>query len=314
MNILSIDIDFLFTEMKEYHKYINEDVAPSKAWECIKIIKPELTFKPDKKSFAWLLEVLEKKCKNSKDTFLIEEHDQIVGILKELKCEDASMYNIDYHHDLTYTGEISDLNISNWVVHSRHMNLIKEYNWIKQDDSDMCQYRPFKYKQDSWKDIDPDVLPEFDYVIFCVSKHYTPYEQWGVAGKLKSILDMEIRNRFTETDPPIFDITEFKEFDGKDIVEDVEVAWYQYKGFYVQSEKFYGVNWLSFINLEGKKLNVLTACDNLLAKLIKKDTIGFCWENGYKSEVLIKRLARKYVIINKTVKDNRTEILLKKED
>jgi len=29
MNVLSIDIDFLFTEMREYHKYINEDIALS---------------------------------------------------------------------------------------------------------------------------------------------------------------------------------------------------------------------------------------------------------------------------------------------
>lgn len=313
MNVLSIDIDFLFTEMRKYHKFINEDIEPEKAWECMKIIKPELTFKPDGNTTKWLLNVLKIKCKEAKETFLIEEHDQIVPILRELKCNQATMYNIDYHHDITYEASITDLDISNWVLHSRHENLIKDYKWIKQDDSDMCGFRAFTYQQDSWKDVDVNILPNFDYVIFCVSKHYTPVWSWGVARKLKSWLDMEIRNRFTESDPPIFDITEFKEFDGLECVEDVERVYYQYKGFYVESEKFFGVNWLSFINLGKRKLNVLTQCNELLGRLIKKDTIGFSWETGYKSEVLIKRLVRKYDIINTTVKGNRTEILLKKE-
>lgn len=314
MNVLSIDIDFLFTEMREYHKYINEDIAPDKAWKCIKLIKPELSYMPDKKSFKFLMDLLSSKCKNSVKTFLIQEHDEIIKVLRDNNLKEVSMYNIDYHHDLTYTASIEDLNISNWVVHGRHQNLIKDYAWIKQDDSDMCQYRPFKYKQDSWKDINVDLLPEFDYVIFCVSKHYTPYQHWGMAKKLKAILDNRIRNRFTESDAPIFNISDFPEFDGTDIDCEVETCWYAYNGFYVQSEKINDVTWLSFINIDNKKLNVITPCYHLLNDIISKGKVGFSWVNGYKSEVLINRLLRKYVILSEEVKGNRTEIILKKED
>lgn len=314
MKVLSIDIDFLFTEMKTYHKYMNEDIAPEKAWQCLKIIKPELTFKPDKASTRFLIDVLRKKCRSAKETFLIQEHDGIIPVLREIGAKDATVFNIDYHHDITYKGEISDLDISNWVVYGRHENLIREYNWIKQDDSDMCEYRPFRYKQDSWKDINVDLLPEFDYVVFCISKHYTPFDFWDVAKKLKSYLDVKVRNRFTESERPKFNIKDFKEFEGLDIVEEVEEAWFEYNGFYIQSEKFFGVNWLSMINIEKRKLNVLTQISEFVDRMIKKSNVGFCWNTGYKSEALIRRLSKKYVIISETVKDNKTEIILKKEE
>ena len=63
--------------------------------------------------------------------------------------------------------------------------------WIHQDGSEMCFDSPIQYIHYSWKDLtskDIDLIPEYDAVVFCVSKYFTPYKYWNIAEELQSYL------------------------------------------------------------------------------------------------------------------------------
>lgn len=86
-------------------------------------------------------------------------------------------------------------------------------------------------------------------------------------------------------------------------IEDMEVishytAVFNCNNYYVIGEFNFIKNlcWLSIICIGDKKENILAPSLRLLNKVIKNYKIGFCWEKGYKSEILIKRLSKNFKV------------------
>lgn len=74
---------------------------------------------------------------------------------------------------------------------------------------------------------------------------------------------------------------------------------YKYEDYYMLLDFDFVKNtcWTSIIHIGGKNQNILTPSINLLNKISKNFKIGFCWEKGYKSEILIKRLQKNFKLV-----------------
>lgn len=176
-NVLSIDIDFLFKECADYSEYVDPELTPSQSWQVIRWKSKLKEIKHDKKSLLYVLGILKNKCKNA-EIVSINEHDEIVEILSDRFVIDSRLYNIDNHHDITYDAILSSCNLSNWVTYARNLGYIKDYVWIRQDNSKYPEISQIQYSSGSYKDIGFDRIPDFDLVVICTSKHYTPEQYW----------------------------------------------------------------------------------------------------------------------------------------
>ena len=194
-NIMSLDIDFFFTEMNTYQKYMDNDLTPRQSWQLVKWRAErdgkKLSFEPCNLSLEYIKNVLMNRCKGAK-VVLITEHDEIIRVLEKEKCFEDNLYNFDYHEDISYQedpGEDIELDIENWIQFARKKNLVKRLAWIGQDDSRKTQQTLIKIGNTSWKDYDWQDFPNFDLVVICVSKHFTPPKYWGLAKKLKEFTE-----------------------------------------------------------------------------------------------------------------------------
>ncbi|MGL4672890.1 hypothetical protein [Cetobacterium sp.] len=192
MKVLSIDIDFLFTGMNEIQKYFDVDLSPIRSWKVVNWKSKGTKYLPCQDSADWLDNLLKIKIKKDTKVFLIEEHDGIIKVLRENKCDKVDMFNIDYHNDISYGNEDEELNLENWVQFARKENLIKNYNWICQDDSKVCKDSPIFHNFCSWKDVNLELIPEFDIIVLCTSKHFTPPKYWGLCERISKDINYRI--------------------------------------------------------------------------------------------------------------------------
>lgn len=159
----------------EYRELINYDIDPEKSWLMVEALG--IDYDINNHTLDFIIDVINKKCNNSK-VKVINEHNEIIDILIEEKLNDVDMYNIDNHHDITYHNDNSKANLENWVIHARNKNLIKNYNWVHTDVSDMCLDSPISFVHACYKDVNLDLIPNFDLVVLCISKHFTPMKYW----------------------------------------------------------------------------------------------------------------------------------------
>lgn len=194
-NIMSLDIDFFFTEMNTYQRYMDTDLTPRQSWQLVKWRAErdgkKLSFEPCNLSLEYIKNILANKCKGAK-VVLITEHDEIIKVLEKEKCFEDNLYNFDYHEDISYEedgAEDVELSIENWIQFARKKNLVKRLAWIGQDDSRKAHQTLIQIGNTSWKDFDWQICPDFDLVVVCVSKHFTPPKYWGLAKKLKEFTE-----------------------------------------------------------------------------------------------------------------------------
>ena len=185
-NVLSIDIDILFNEMPIYEKYIDEDVSPSLSWDIVKsrckTNNEEVNFRPCAKTMRFILDILNNKCNNS-SIFQIEEHNEIIDILRSQNARFCNIINLDNHEDVLYNIRRTELGIDNWVTHSVIENLCGFYWWIGREVS-VKTNNLITNRFSNYENVKIDSLPEFDVVVFCKSKHYTPKEWWHLQENL----------------------------------------------------------------------------------------------------------------------------------
>lgn len=184
MNILSIDIDFLFMDMNLIQKNFDTDLTPSQSWQVVKWKTKKDKFNYDESSYNFLLEILSSKIKKDTKIFKIWEHDKIVPLLENEKVKNSTVFNIDYHHDISYDNDDTELTIENWVTHCKRKKILEKYNWITQFDAKPCVCSMLTHSRIDWENVDVEKLPEFDIIIVCVSKHFTPKEHWELADEL----------------------------------------------------------------------------------------------------------------------------------
>ncbi|MGL4998248.1 MAG: hypothetical protein ACRC0R_03925 [Cetobacterium sp.] len=193
MNVLSVDIDFLFTDMNLIQKCFDVDLSPERSWQVVGWKNEGKKFEPCKKSADFLNEVLKNKVTSKTKIEVIVEHDEIIKILEDNNCEEVNMFNIDNHHDISYGDNLENLTIENWVLHARKRNLIRKYSWICQDDSEKCENTTILYDFCSWKDVDIEKIPKMDIIVLCVSRHFTPIKYWGLADSISKELNYLIQ-------------------------------------------------------------------------------------------------------------------------
>lgn len=194
MKVLSIDLDWLFLDCPEYQKYMDCEVDWETSWRVIKAYLPDSDFKPCQDSLEYLKYILKNSCKGAK-VDIIEEHDEILDVMRRNNYKDAEIINFDHHHDISYGDDDHDLSIENWVLFGRKEGLIKEYVWIHQDNSKLCQHAAFKYLHESWKDTPVELFDKhkFDHVVICISKHFTPPEYHHLSVFLKGEIKYNIK-------------------------------------------------------------------------------------------------------------------------
>ena len=308
------DTDIFFRDCYRYQKFIDDELTPIQSWKVIEWKTGTQDYLLDSDCMKFVKTILRKKCKNS-ESFLIKEHDEIIDIIKDYG-KNNFITNIDFHHDITYGNDDSDLNIENWVQFAREKDYIKNYLWICQDNSEICRLSPFNYTRSTWKDISIDNLPEYDLVVFCISHQFTPPKYWGVAQQLREYLHNEIKNEFVLCKEPKFNENLYPYYVGKDndgVVE--KSAWYKYFGYYINGELIDGTVWLSIINLDNKAKNILSPSKKIVEGILKYYNVGFTWHKKYKTENYIRRLTKHLNIKKEYEDDTHKYIVLKnKED
>lgn len=188
--VLSLDIDFFFPEMNIYQKYFDVDLTPRQSWQVVrwkaKKNNKKLFFKPCNFALNYVVEVLLNKCKGAKIVG-ITEHDEILEVLRKNKCENADLYNFDFHEDICYGNEDDNPNLENWIQFARQENLVKRIAWISQDGSRKTGMSTICTSTMCWKDCDWENFPEFDLLVVCTSRHFTPPEYWYLNKKMREI-------------------------------------------------------------------------------------------------------------------------------
>lgn len=175
MKVLSIDIDFLF-DCQDYHKLTNFDLTGEQSWEMINALGNK--YEPHKKYLELLKSILKKNTDKNTKIEIITEHDEIIKTMENNNITESDLFNFDFHHDVTYFEGDSKLTLENWVRYAKSKNLVSRYNWIHRELSEYDFKPPFNFDRICVCDLNLNVLPKFDLVVICISKHFTPMEYW----------------------------------------------------------------------------------------------------------------------------------------
>jgi len=186
-NILTIDIDFLFKKMNQYQKFIDFDLTPKQSWKVIHWKTKDMNIEPDYESYEFVKKLLREKCSKA-EVQCVSEHHHILNILQKYNVYLGDMVNVDYHHDINYSNVLGEATESNWVTHARNNNYIRNYAWIRQDDSELPLYSNISLSHDSFKDFPIFELDDFDLVVICTSKRYVPPEYWTITQEFANMI------------------------------------------------------------------------------------------------------------------------------
>lgn len=308
-NVLTIDIDFMFTEMNKYNEKIISELKPEQSWQVIRWLTGQDEFKPCLNSISFILKIIRQFCKNSIVEQIVE-HNEIVDVLKKYGCKDTELWNIDYHHDLNYKTILSDdVDLSNWVTHARHQGLIKNYTWIRQDDSKFPINPPIQYHSASWKDLREELIPNFDLVVICTSKHYTPPKYWKLN---KALYQFALKDRnfgkfieIPKNKMPSVDLKKYPHYWNNNQGERV----FFYEGLFIELNMLDTIPYLSFINF-GDPKDILNIGNELLEYILRLyETIGFCWDLEGTGRY-VERLSKRYKYKKQFTKGNINYMIL----
>lgn len=298
MNILSIDVDVFFNG-HTFAKHTNFNVSPELNWKLMDMIVTEdreVDLEVDFKSLSKVVDIIENKCKNAKVRY-ITEHDEIIEVMKEFKCKEATMYNCDDHHDLSYDNDDTTLTIENWVRHAKAKRLIKDYHWIHRPLSDMRYQSSFYHTRTCLDDINVDDIEDIDLVVICLSRHFTPKKYWtSIPNLLFSFLGEDLKH-FKEVSPmniPIKSVENADDYLVDGTLPDVYRV-FRNKDLYVVVERD-GDVYMSMFSVGGKS-NLFTIKEVVDKMLDEYGCVIFDFKKGIRNEMFIKRLVRNYTII-----------------
>lgn len=304
-NVLSIDCDLMF-ECDEYSKYTIHSLEPGLAWEVLELISKKKGVNIDinievLKSVARVFD----KCKNAKFR-LINEHDEIIDIMKEYNCKDATVYNYDHHHDITYGNNDSELSLENWVRHGKKLGIINEYHWVHRPMSDIRVDSPFSFYKTCLNDVKTKNMNEIDLVVICISKHFTPKKYWDSLPN--TLLSYKSINGWQEITPSSVPLEESKKLKTYSIDGTAPIPDRAFK------------KGKSYILLEDKNVSIFSL-DNKTCMFSIIDVVKYLLEDkkeliidyivGIRNENYIKRLVRHFCIVSEDIAENVATIKFK---
>lgn len=200
--ILSIDFDIImYSCIKLYNDKVGGGDNPTQLWQGLENdynINNILTY-------DWnVVKQIAQLIKKAKSVHFIQEHQEIVDILKQDWEEDTyELINIDFHHDLWYRptdpatlADFDNYNCSNWVGYLLLKNKLvnNTYTWLKAPNSD----QPIKFDEIdlnfqmlSLRDLPSLLKEEFDEVFFCLSPQWVPYKYTKIYELIKIMAEKE---------------------------------------------------------------------------------------------------------------------------
>lgn len=167
MNIVSIDFDIIMAPSIEFYNNLvsYEDLFDN---ELMRICNADLIHYS--RLTVWLLKEINRLTDN--DIIFIKSHDSIIKCLEQ--NPNITLFNIDHHHDLGYTGETDEpINCGNWAKYLLNNHLIKNYIWINNENSVSPKHYKEKYGMETLKSFNLDNL-EADKIIICLSPEWVP--------------------------------------------------------------------------------------------------------------------------------------------
>lgn len=302
MNILSVDIDFIFPDMNLIQKYMDTDLTPKQSWKVISWKTKNKKFQHCEESLEFIRNLISKKIKKETKVFSILEHDKIIKILEKEDAKKCTVFNVDYHHDVSYGNDDEKLNIENWVLHGIKKGMIEKYNWITQVDAIPCKHSIKNFYTSDFRDIDIDKLPKFDIIVFCTSRHFTPPAYWELNYKLTKITNYYINNLKTEFEyfklvPDNFlEKIDIKKFDDFFVGENRSDFTYFYKGCIITMNLENEVPFFGIMNT-GEPENIFKSLEILRYYIKIYGKAGFFRKKGVRNEVFIQKILKKYEIV-----------------
>lgn len=308
-NVLTIDIDSIIKDMKKITESNDTDLTPKQSWQVVRWKTGINNFEIDRDCLAFTLSLIKNFCKNA-IIETIEEHDDMIKMYEKYNITKSNTWNWDFHHDISYKLNLEKLNISNWVLHARSKGYIKNYSWLRHDDSEFPSNYYMQYEQCCYKDLKSNVVPQFDLVVICKSKHFTPPEYWKFTNLLyEYALKNRAYGKFVEIPRykiPKIDLEKFPHFIDNSQSDRVFV----YDNFYMCLDMDNGIPFISYINFGETKNFFKGEANELLEYIINTyGKIGFCWTlKG--TGTWLKRLSRKYKYKKEFTKSNINYMIL----
>lgn len=296
MKVLSIDLDLCFEQGSVFRKYMNYNIDPSHSWKIIEEIGIDTRYDID--IVRKLKAILSLNCKN-KPVVIIDEHDDILQVLRDFKCYKADLFHFDAHHDVGYSTTFEEPNIENWVVHAKIEKLVDKVTWTHNCSSEFPQNYPFLMLHDNILDIKPEYLPDFDLVVLCISKHFTPMRYWD---KLPKSLRKSARGK----NPTPEWLEELESFDFS-LLE--PYGDYMVDGKIPDVDRIFKVGSMHVVIEKDRSISMFRfgVVDNSIFKL--KDVVDWLlsdygylklhWVRGCRNYIYIERLLKNYNILNR---------------
>lgn len=205
--ILSIDFDIIMhLSINLYNIYVEEADDPEELW---KELEEEYEYekynllKYDKEVLINIIKLL--KANLNKPIHFIQNHEEIVDLLKETENYENTqydIYNIDFHHDIWYNkqdfyyiNKHDEYNCANWIGYLFLKKKLSSITWLKAPKSISPNFASYELKNklteltlknfNQLKDID------FDEVYFCLSPQWIPPRYRIFYQIIKELLEKE---------------------------------------------------------------------------------------------------------------------------
>lgn len=198
-HILSIDFDYImFPCIKLYNDISSKEKCPADTWNAIEKVRGinDNFLSYDPASYIKIAELIQYTIEtNNAQLISINDHQEIVDILKKEEDYDSSVYdivNIDFHHDIMYQSgdkaaikSFDKYKCSNWVGYLMLKDKIHRYTWIKSPNSDLYDHsldgnNDIKFYTESSRYLDHIKAMVSDHpftqIFFCLSPQWVPYK------------------------------------------------------------------------------------------------------------------------------------------
>ena len=188
--ILSIDFDIVMHPCIElYNDDVEGEDNPEELWNFLenKYNFEDLNLlKYDDKLVIQLIQLL--KYNKNKPIYFIQEHQEIVDILKKsptYKEDKYNIINIDFHHDLWYNEESfqailqdDEYNCANWLGYLLLKKKLISASWVKASNSIPPRIKTYgnniQLNTLYFKDLEKLYQIDFDEIYFCLSPQWVP--------------------------------------------------------------------------------------------------------------------------------------------
>lgn len=306
MKVLSIDIDLCFEQGSIFRKYMNYNIDPTHSWKIMEQLGIDMRY--DKDIVHRISEILKSNCKG-KPVVIINEHDEILQVLKDFNCYKADLFHFDAHHDVGYNTSFEEPNIENWVTHAKIQKLVDKVTWTHNCSAEFPQNYPFLMLHDNILDIKPEFLPDFDLVVLCVSRQFTPMKYWD--SLIKRFYRVVHENLMPEWLEEIedFDFSLLEPYgdymiDGK--TPDVERI-FKIGSMHIVVERDRSVSMFRYGQEDSHIFRVKEAVDWLVNSY---GYVKFHWTRGCRNRIYIERLIKNYKVLKQ---DKENAIITAKE-